>query len=490
MMSERSAEPKPSLFLRVILPAVIFSAAIAIPTLLFLNKPTPPRSEAVPLEPLVETASIQSAPASFDIVTTGTVVPKREVAVAAEVSGKIISKSPECDEGHFVKAGTLLVEIDPSKYELQLSQLESELRQTQIDALELQIDREKNESLIALAEEDVTIAQRELERVERLFRSASASASEKDQQSSRVMQVKNAYQQLVSQRALLEQRAEKIENQRRIAETRLKLAQLDLERTKIVAPIDGYITEDMVETSAFAQPGSALFRIEDRSAVEVRCALRVDDLFWLTGSDTLPADTTPGEWQDLYRAPHVPAVVSYEIAGKECTWDNAFLSRYEGTGVNEKSRTIPCRVEVPAPDAQRVASGVPTLLRGMFVTVKLRATPRTPLVAVPSIAFRPNDEVWILIGSELRIRQARVARMLDDSILLYADDELLKPGAEVVVSPLSVAIDGMKVRRPEQPTTGPGRTDQKGIAREGSDQGTDAAPPPRAALSTDRKESG
>jgi RND family efflux transporter MFP subunit len=442
-----SDQPKaPSLFADFIAPAFIVALALGVVVLAYVVRRPPPEVERVDMTPVVITEGVASAPSSFDILTNGTVVPKREIIGTAEVAGKIIRKSDVCDAGRFVKQGDLLVEIDPSKYELQLQQLENELRQVEIDHLELTIDQEKNTNLISLGEEDLAIAQRELDRFQKLVIQKSASESQRDAQSTKVMQSKNALQQLVSQRSILKQRHEKLDAQRKVTQTKMDLARLDLARTKIAAPIDGFITEDPVETSAYVQPGTQLFKIEDRSAVEVRCNLKVEDLYWLTASVS-PDPTEGAAAQSLYRAPQVPAIVEYEVAGRTYRWKDCFLARYEGTGLNEKTRTIPCRVEVPNPDRGQKATDLPPLVRGMFVNVRLLASPRERLIQIPYSALRPNNEVWVARGDTLEIQQVRVAKMLGDGVLLHADDSGIQAGEDVVTSPLSVAVNKMKVRR-------------------------------------------
>jgi RND family efflux transporter MFP subunit len=447
-MMKESAGPRDGRewWLRLVLPATLLVLAVAVPYTLYRWKAPPPTREGVDPRPLVDVRMVKAAPASFEVVAYGTVVPKREVTVAAEVSGRVLRISDECKAGRFVSAGTLLVEIDPARYQLEIQKLASEAKQIDVDLAQHDLERENTERLAAIAEEDLAIAQRELDRVEGLARLNSASASERDQAVSAVMRAKTAFQQLQNSLRTWSQTRDRLLAQKELVETRLRLAKLDLEKTKVSAPIDGIVAEEYVEQSAYVQPGAALCRIEDRQSVEVRCSLKLDDLYWLAGS---MANGTAGRaelTESIYRAPRVPATVSYRVAGKTYQWTDAFLARYEGTGVDEKTRTVPCRIEVPNPDKVRSAGEVPTLVRGMFVTVKLLATPRLPLLEIPAAALRPNNEVWVVRDDAIRILRPRVARLLDQRVLLYAEDAGLTPGDLVVTSPLSVAVDGMQVR--------------------------------------------
>ena len=64
----------------------------------------------------------------------------------------------------------------------------------------------------------------------------------------------------------------------KLIDVRLEQAELDLKRTKVTAPIDGMVVVESVEENAYVQKGTPLVTIEDTSAVEVRCHLRMDEL--------------------------------------------------------------------------------------------------------------------------------------------------------------------------------------------------------------------
>lgn len=449
-MSETSPTNRGWKFLSWLTPAIIFAASVA--GFLFLRslKAAPARGVLPPPLPLVETRETRPAPASFDIRVNGTVQPKREVAIAAEVAGTVIRKSEEFDAGKFVKKGTLLLEIDPRTYDLELKRLVSELKQAEVDLLQLELEKSNNDTLIALAETELALSRSEQERVEQLFRRKAASASERDQSESVTMKAQNALQQLANAQRLIDARRDRLNAQLELNKSRLEKAELDLEKTRIVAPIDGIIAEKMVETSSFVQPGTLLARIEDTDAVEVKCSLRVEDLYWLRSSVESDSEDADAEMGTLYHAPRVPATVTYKVAGRHYSWQG-FLSRYEGIGLDEKTRTVPCRVEVPRPTRSTEDGELPALVRGMFVTVDLKASPKVPLLEMPLTALRPGNEIWLVEDGKLRVRPVRVAKLLDDSVLVHHDPDNVSGGDKVVTTPLAVAIDGMQVRERKSP---------------------------------------
>ncbi|MFO0948429.1 MAG: efflux RND transporter periplasmic adaptor subunit [Planctomycetota bacterium] len=449
-MSSSSRENQGWKYLSWLTPAIILSVSVA--GFLFLRslKAAPSRGVQPPPLPLVETEETRSAPASFDIRVNGTVLPKREVSVAAEVAGTVIFKSDDFDAGKFVKKGTLLLEIDPRTYDLELKRLVSELKQAEVDLLQLELEKSNNDTLIALAETELALSRSEQERVEQLFKRKAASASERDQSESVTMKAQNALQQLANAQRLIDARRDRLTAQLDLTKSRLDKAKLDLEKTKILAPIDGIVAEEMVETSSFVQPGTLIARIEDTEAVEVKCSLRVEDLYWLRNSVEAESADKDAEMGYRYHAPKVPATVTYKVAGRSYSW-KGFLSRYEGIGLDEKTRTVPCRVEVPRPAHGSENGELPTLVRGMFVTVDLKASPKVPLLELPLTALRPGNEVWRVENSKLQVRNVRVAKLLDESVLVHHDSENISSGDKVVTTPLAVAIDGMQVRERKTP---------------------------------------
>lgn len=467
--------------LRVLAPGLLFFLAIATPVAMYMSRPEPLQRSEPDRRPLVETAIVQPAPPTFEIVTSGMVVPKKEVSIAAEVAGKIVRVTDDCQAGRFVSRGALLVEIDPLRYELEVRKLKSELTQIDVDLRQWDVESDNNEILVDIARKDRETALREFQRTDDLFGRNSASESERDASQSSLLRAETALQQLVNNQALFEEKRSRLLAQREMTTTRIAMAQLDVDKTRIVAPMDGYIVEDEVELSSYVQPGTLLCKIEDRSAIEVRCQLKTDDIGWLTKPPVNGGSDGDRPQNSLYQVPRAKATVSYSVGGRTFTWPDAVLSRYEGTGLDQRTRTIPCLVEVPHPEQQHPDDDVPPLLRGTFVTVRLNASSGSGLVTIPNLALRPNDEVWAVRDGRLHIVQAKVARMLEDIVLLRPPTNALAAGDRVVISPLSIAVPGMAVRVADTEGTekSPLESDQKPIAPAPAAR-VDAPPPSKS----------
>lgn len=120
-----------------IVPLVILAAGIA--AFMFMGSQPPPArkaSDAAVATP-VRTAEATPELNGLTIEADGVVVPLREVTLAAEVGGRVLTKASACNEGQFVKAGTLLFEIDPRDYELDVDRLEREFKQAGLAIEEL-----------------------------------------------------------------------------------------------------------------------------------------------------------------------------------------------------------------------------------------------------------------------------------------------------------------------------------------------------------------
>ena len=95
----------------------------------------------------------------------GVVVPLREVTLAAEVPGKVLSKSEACRAGRSVTKGTLLFEIDPRDYEFEITRLELEAAQAEFAIDEVDEEAVQNATAMDLATQQLELAGREVRRL-------------------------------------------------------------------------------------------------------------------------------------------------------------------------------------------------------------------------------------------------------------------------------------------------------------------------------------
>jgi RND family efflux transporter MFP subunit len=441
---------------RVLLPLVILGCGVGSMVGLWALRAAPQVEELPDLRPLVAVQALQEATPQFDIRVNGTVAPKREVTITAEVGGTIVEKSPLCEAGIYVTEGTPLLQIDRRKYELEIQRLESMVAQAEIDLQQLEIEITNNRALIDLAERDLALRERELDKMRSLFEKNTVTEGERDRIETEVLQVRTTFQQIQNTLALLPKRRQRAEAELALRKSQLASAELDLSKTTILAPIDGVITDDPVETGQFVAPGATLLTVEDTSVIEVRCNLRVEDLYWLWVSHDEGPQETAAAGKPYHEVPPAKATVSYRMSDQFSFSERPYewqgrLSRYEGLGIDEQTRTIPCRVEVAHPRRAGAEEGPPALVRGMFVTVRLHVAPKVPMLRIPLEALQPNHTVWSVVDDTLHLHKVAVAKILDEVALVPENRTDLKPGAQLMVTPLPTAHDGMKVRVQESP---------------------------------------
>lgn len=466
-------------FLRIVLPLLVLGVGFAGYFMLASRPAQQQDAAAATAAPLVETVPVEPHTQGMVLHTDGLVVPLREVSLSAEVAGRIVEKADICQAGNFVRQGTLLYQIDQRNYELDVQRLSKELNQANVAVEELEVERTNTLNLAAIAEEELEIQRAELKRLEDLRRQQVITQSELDRGRAAELVSRNALVTLNNQAQLLATRRNRLERAAELVAAQLERAKLDLARTKIHAPIDGMIVQVAIEQDAFVQPGSMLAVIDDTSAAEVSCSLKMDELYWVwrqnNGHDQLPPPTVQSplpaaapllpqaaqaaaaaRQAGSYTLPPTRATIVYTLAGRQYYWEGV-LSRYESVGLDERTRTVPCRVLIPQPrnacleDGSPADDGPPALVRGMFVHVKLHVDTGAQLLRVPQQAVRPGNIVWLVEDGQLSIDKVPVAYQDDEWALFDAAAVELTAGDAVVISPLAAPLDGMAVRLANAP---------------------------------------
>ena len=436
------------------------------------------RPPAKQLAPLVETAVATLHNEGIQFEVDGVVVPYRQVDLAAEVNGRVAFKAEACRTGRAVKQGDLLLKIDQRDYQLEITRLTEELKQADafLDELKLEIDNIEHQ--VELAKGQLDIDKRELERNINLGASGALSESEVDRVRRAELATRNSYQSLFDQKTLLNRRKVRLASARDLVQAQLDKAQLDLARTTIVAPLDGVVVSENVEQDGYVQVGATVVTLQDTSRLDVTCKLHMHQMHWLWQSHS--GASTPqeplGASSQAYDFPETAATVVYQLGASAYQWQGV-LNRYDGPGVDNQTRMIPCRVHVTdpldvlradAPDPATMSANPPTLMTGMFVKVRIGARVPMPLVRVPQEAIQPGNMVWTVAEGKLHRHHARIAHSTRDYVLVYADKVGLRAGEEVVISPLATPVEGLSVETVGERTPaaggparrgGPGRTE-------------------------------
>ena len=477
---------------RIIIPLLILGAGVSGFVFLMSLKKEPDREKPEQKLPLVETVEVEEHGGELTIELDGSVVPFREIPLSAEVAGRITYKSPHCRAGKFVQKGEVLFRINEKEYQLAVDRLTHEEEQARAAIKELKVQIESAQALVKVATDELALRTRELERVRSLAIQDAASVSDIDiaEQNEQLSRRTLVTQQ--NQVKLEQSKQERLEFALSLVGTQLAKAKLDLARTEVRAPTSGVIVSDPAEENSYVQPGGPLATLEDNSSVEVTCSLQMDELYWLWQHDAPPANSldfpaigtgTEENDEQFIRAatlaarglPNVPATVIYKLGGQRFSWSGK-LARYEGAGLDGRTRTVPCRVHVqnPAEVSLRssaknssLALAAQALLRGMYVSLEFHVDPRVDLLKVPESVVRPGDVLWLVRDGKLARQSVNVARVVNGFALIPAASSGLKPGDLVVTSPLATELSGQRVRLHEEVAA---RTDTKSDETSTSDQ--------------------
>jgi len=148
----------------IVIPGIIVAAA-AIAAGLGQMKPEPPKNEDLEFDPLVEVLELEVSTENFRIASQGTVKPRTQTVVSAEVSGSVVSISPKFIAGGIFEEGETLMRIDPTNYTVAVDKAEALVTQRQIEfdgAKKLRSQGYRAEAELASAAAALASAQAEL----------------------------------------------------------------------------------------------------------------------------------------------------------------------------------------------------------------------------------------------------------------------------------------------------------------------------------------
>ena len=141
-------------------------AAWALSTL----KPEPPKKEIETPDLLVDVLKLEVSSENFKISSQGTVRPRTQTVLSAEVSGSIVSISPKFVAGGVFQSGEVLMRIDPINYTAAVDRAEALVLQRQIEfdgAQKLRSQGYRAEAELASAAAALAAAQAELVNAQR-----------------------------------------------------------------------------------------------------------------------------------------------------------------------------------------------------------------------------------------------------------------------------------------------------------------------------------
>lgn len=405
----------------------VLSAAVAIFLLLVNLKPKAERQAPVATDLLVEAIPVKAESVDMVIEAYGTVQARETLRLVAEVPGRIVKINPVFREGNLVKRGKNILTIDPRAYQLEVERRKVQINQVQADLRRLEQEVRNIKAHFEIAQPDVVLAKADFLRLKTLSGKNVIAQTTLDKAEQKYLSSLERLQTLENQLALTGPTREQLEAQRDLAKVMLRQAELDLEKTGIHIPFDGWVKNKSVEVGQHVNPGEHLGTVYRDGAYDVEVRIPVRDLKWLP--DLLVKSTVSD--------------VDVFFAGQDTS------SRWKGrvarvkAQMDEKTRTLPVVVEI---DGNSAAGDTPTnfnLRPGMFVTVKIQGKRVEKVFALPRYMVHAEDVVYLARGRQLQVRPVTVLRRFKDTAFIAGG---LSDGDLVIKTPLSAATDGMRIR--------------------------------------------
>ena len=119
---------------RIGLPIAIIVVGFGLAAALLRTGPSISPQAPVAESPLVRAVTVQPADFEFEATARGTVMPRSETELIAEVSGRVIELSQSLVTGGFFKEDDVLLRIDPLDYEIALEQASAQVQRASLDA--------------------------------------------------------------------------------------------------------------------------------------------------------------------------------------------------------------------------------------------------------------------------------------------------------------------------------------------------------------------
>jgi multidrug resistance efflux pump len=301
------------------------------------------------------------------------------VTIAPEVAGRIV-ELPVVDN-KYVRKGDLLTVIDPTNYRIAVSQAEAAVQQAEanVQTIDAQLTVQQaqisaNQAQVAQAQAALVFVQWEAEHYQRLVKQDSASVQSAQQYTSQLHQQEAAVETAQATLKLAQQQIQTLKAQRMSAEAtlgqakaQLSQAHVNLKRTRILSPVNGYVTNLLAQLGDYANVAQELISVVDA------------DSFWVDGyfEETNLAPIRVGDRAQIKLMGYRPIVRGHvDSIARAISVANAQPTSQGLANVNpiftwvRLAQRIPVRIHI-----DEVPPGV-VLSAGMTATVHVEPRPR------------------------------------------------------------------------------------------------------------------
>ena len=380
--------------LKYLLPVAVIAVALLSAKFIGANKPEPEVRDTQVSMAKVDATRLSRTRYPVVIRSQGLVQPTLANTLVPAVAGTVIDINDAFVVGGTFASGDILLEIDPQDYEIALKQAQANLAQADAQLLEQE----------ALADQ----AKVEWQSMGRRGKPSPLNL--------RVPQLAAA------------------SANRDAALAQVRQAELDLERTRVVAPYNGMVSERLVDPGQFVARGAPVGTIHSTHAVDIRLPLSNRQLTYLN----MPSSMSPSSMSDSGASVAAPNVeLSASIGTSQQLWTGSLI-RAEGIDATTQQLNVIARIQDPYTQSDR------PLRVGQFVQALIEGQVLEDVFVIPRAALREEREVLVIDKNDEIQRRAVVVAWSDDDVAAIRDG--LEEGEVLVLTPMSTVSDGTPVR--------------------------------------------
>jgi multidrug resistance efflux pump len=195
-----------------------------------------------------------------------------------EVAGRIVEL--HVVDNKYVRKGDLLMVIDPTNYRIAVSQAEAAVQQAQasVQSIEAQMTVQQaqisaNKAQLDVAQAALEFAQQQAARYQSLAKTGAGTVQNAEQFTSQLSQQQATVKSAQANLALAQRQVESLKAQRMSAEAtvaqakaQLSQAQVNLDRTRILSPTDGYVTNLLAQLGDYVNVGVNTISVVDANS--------------------------------------------------------------------------------------------------------------------------------------------------------------------------------------------------------------------------------
>ena len=298
MASERNAERNVvvSIIFRALVCSAVLAIAVGVFAWLSYSRPRPQQTSMADASPRVVVMKAQPVPVQRQWEGFGTAQAFEAADVPSRVTATVIERPINVRAGQPVARGQVLVQLDDADFQRQLEITQQAIEDIDAQLSRLAVEEQSWQRRVDLATEDVRLAREEYERYREALAREAARQLEVDRALQRLLAAQQAE---VAAREELEKIAPRrmsMQAQRNSQEASLRLARLNVERSRITSPIDGVLQAVDVDVGENISAGQRVARVVNVSRIEVplllpaaaRQHIRRGDQAILTSMDSPP----------------------------------------------------------------------------------------------------------------------------------------------------------------------------------------------------------